>query len=173
MRLQRIKIVSNDRLTERRKKKKKDNSGGVRLFAFPYSALNLRWVTTRSWFQWFVFDSTAATPMVAAPCGTCGVWNESVSLHARLQENTNFPSRLSPPPPPPHPAFDRLRPTLCYSIWTDEISHRRPICCVYDSFVYSLVHIRARRGQGDSFSAGLGPNSEVNLAQWFITLLTK
>ena len=48
-----------------------------------------------------------------------------------------------------------------------------PICCVYDSFVYSLVHIRAYCNQGDSLGAGLGPGSEVSLAQWFITFLTK
>lgn len=48
-----------------------------------------------------------------------------------------------------------------------------PICCVYDSFVYSLVHIRAYCNRGDSLGAGLGLGSEVSLAQWFVTFLTK
>lgn len=157
----------------------------VRLFAFSFAAIPVKKKPVMNDnthdFSDLCLISPVVTPMEAeaARSGTFGVWNESVFRHARLtmcgtgKTQTCHPRPLPSflPHSPPLLIICALRSVTLFGQMRLVIVC--PICCVYDSFVYSLVHIRARRGQGDSFSAGLGPNSEVNLAQWFITFLAK
>lgn len=105
-----------------------------------------------------------------------GVWNKSVfhppHCQVRLMENTNFASLQSLLLSPGFWSF-ALRSATQFGPMRFAVAVACPIWCVYDSFVHSLVHIRAYCGQGDSFSAGLGSGFGVILVQWFITFLSK
>lgn len=139
------------------------------LFAFFLLSQNLWWVTvlcrTHPLRRWFVFHSTAMTTK-GGTMWRFGVWNKSALCLARCRvcrtENANFL-------PPALPRLSIIRALLCHSIWTEEIS---PICCVYNSFVRSLVHIRAYGGGGDSWGAKLDSRSEVSSARCFFKFVT-